>query len=90
MDYDEMSNAYNRAKRGTEQPRLSFQKSLNIANYTEGDSFKNKEEVDYAILELNGAYIVARSKYLGSLDYSYVCTCDSHFEASLIVKGLSK
>lgn len=90
MDHDEMSNAYNRAKEDEDwwtKPLRGLPKNL---TYMEGDSFSKEEQVDYAILHLGNSFIVARSRFLGSLDYTYVCTCDSHYEASLIVKGLSK
>ena len=48
-------------------------------------------EVDYSIVKMpDNTYVVARSKRLGSLDYDFVCSCDSQHEAREIVRGLNK
>lgn len=48
-------------------------------------------EVDYSIVKMpDGTYVVARSERLGSLNYDYVCTCNTQHEAREIVRGLNK
>jgi hypothetical protein len=48
-------------------------------------------EVDYSIVSMpNGTYIVARSHRLGSLDYDFVCECETRHDAREIVKALNK
>lgn len=61
-----------------------------------GNNFGNYKapvevEVDYSIVKMpDGGYVVARSKRLGSLDYDFVCSCDTQHEAREIVRGLNK
>ena len=102
MDFEEMSNAYQRAQ----QSHKDVWKEVNPPSaYREGDyptrdyakkiinaaySSSIPKEVDYAIVKLDGGYLVARSRNLGSLDYEVICTCTSHFEAKEIVKALNK
>lgn len=93
MDYEEMKKAYESARK--------MEKSVN--NYPDGwnpdltKTVSNQPyihvpvEHDYSIVKMpDGGYVVARSKRLGSLDYDFVCSCDSHWEAKQIVRGLNK
>jgi hypothetical protein len=48
-------------------------------------------EVDYSIVKMpDNTFVVARSHRLGSLDYDFVCTCETRHEAREIVKALNK
>lgn len=100
MDYDKLSDGYyQQRKQNSLDEHLKYQKSVqkfpngwdnkgeNIGNYTPPAPV----EVDYSIVKMvDGTYVVARSKRLGSLDYDFVCSCSSHHEAHEIVKALSK
>jgi hypothetical protein len=75
MDFQEMSNAIRRANTISHRIYAS----------------REPVEVDYAIVKLSPEnYVVARSNKLGSLDYQFVCECDSHPEAHAIVEALSR
>jgi hypothetical protein len=102
MNFEEMSNAYQKAQqshkdvwkdtnstseyREGDYPTRDYAKKIISASY----SPSTPKEVDYAIVKLDGGYLVARSRNLGSLDYEVICTCTSHFEAREIVKALNK
>lgn len=83
MDFDEMSKAYNEA---TKLPSPT----VKGGNYGKGDPIVPRPEGDFSILQLGHSYIVSQARFLGSLDYNYVCQCDTHWDAVRIVKALSK
>ena len=106
MDYEEMSKAYQSAKKiqdsvnqypnGWSKEKVSpintyssYKQYLSINPQPETPS--TPTEYDYSIVKMpDGGYVVARSKRLGSLDYDFVCSCASHWEARQIVKALSE
>lgn len=48
-------------------------------------------DTDYAIIRMSpDRFIVASSRYLGSLDYEFVAECNNHWDARRIVKALSQ
>lgn len=99
MDYEEMKKAYESAKKTEKsvnnypdgwnpdnQPTINFSKTASNQPYIHVTI-----EHDYSIVKMpDGGYVVARSERLGSLDYDFVCSCASHWEAKQIVRGLCK
>lgn len=48
-------------------------------------------ETDYAIIRMApDRYVIASSRYLGSLDYEFVAECNNHWDARQIVMALNK
>lgn len=106
MDYEEMSKAYQSAKKtqdsvnqypnGWSEERVS--PTVNYTTHNRHMSLNPQPEkpytpteYDYSIVKMpDGNYVVARSKRLGSLDYDFVCSCVTHWEARQIVRGLNK
>jgi hypothetical protein len=100
MDWLEMSKAYNNAKKqnsvndypngyDSEENGGGFSKQ----NFTQNKPMnpQPKEEFDYSIVRMSSdRYIIARSRHFGSLDYEFLCECNNHWEATQIVKALSK
>lgn len=83
MDYEEMNKAMDNALNNT------LNKMRSVSNYPDG--YQHQIEFDYSIVRMgNGRFIVARSRHIGSLDYDFLCECDSHWEATQIVKALNK
>lgn len=104
MDYNEMSKAYNNAK-GKYEPYREGHYEPNIWKKPKPEDAKKhlpppsvnppvvhmSTEVDYSIVSMpNGTYIVARSHRLGSLDYDFVCECETRHDAREIVRALNK
>ena len=97
MDYEEMTKAYKSATEPT-QWKIPTAKEV-YEGHMPPPYLKSPEppvnyytqDVDYSIVRMpNGTYIVARSEKLGSLDYSFVCECQSQPVAREIVKALNK
>lgn len=92
MDFDALSEAYQQASKGYKpvvngdtlwKPPTPSEAVHNIGGHD--------VEVDYSIVKMSDtSYIVARSRYLGSLDYDFLCHCESRHEAREIVRALSK
>lgn len=91
MDATEMANAYQRA---VAEDSIWKTPDVNTGIYPFGGRTivaPAKDEVDYSIVKMSdSSYIVARSQYLGSLDYDVICNCESRQEAREIVRALSK
>lgn len=81
MDSEEMRAAFNRAVgEGWDPPTI----------WKEIDETPIPE-TDYAIVRMSpDRYIIASSRFLGSLDYEFVAECNNHWDARQIVKALSQ
>ena len=105
MDYEEVQGAYQRAMKSNDQFNKKYYQESHVdknhgiernkpSEFPNGFGYPSAPvdtEVDYSIVKMpNGTYVVGRSRRLGSLNYDYVCTCETQFDAREIVESLNK